>query len=258
MKFRRKVGPRFRVDTSDLVRYPTLLPIRTCSGDMLWLTWVEVRLRHGGLVAPLCFRARPRQPGLPIFLFPFAAQVLTRIASDPLRFLIVSFYAAALLLLMSWVVGVAALLAGAPSLFPLKLPPSLVGFVELYFVCLLGHALYIRLLVGRCQHMMADDLFWSRGTWESQEILREVGHEQLMRLSRPEVLDKDTDGGGMPRRLLRLHIPHDEPLTCVEVKCPSTGETHFLRVPPTIQTAHDGVAWSFRRNRRDYGPGMET
>jgi hypothetical protein len=44
----------------------------------------------------------------------------------------------------------------------------------------------------------------------------------------------------------------------VQVQDTSTERHYFLRVPPTIQTAAEAVAWSFGLSVEDYGPAQET
>jgi hypothetical protein len=35
----------------------------------------------------------------------------------------------------------------------------------------------------------------------------------------------------------------DEDLVCVSVICPSTGRQYVIRVPPTVTTCHQAIAW---------------
>lgn len=44
----------------------------------------------------------------------------------------------------------------------------------------------------------------------------------------------------------------------VQVQDASTARQYFLRVPPTIQTAAEAVAWSFQLAVEEYGPAQET
>ncbi|MBV9258498.1 MAG: hypothetical protein JO215_10810 [Ktedonobacteraceae bacterium] len=44
----------------------------------------------------------------------------------------------------------------------------------------------------------------------------------------------------------------------VQVQDASTGRQYFLRVPPTIQTAAEAVAWSFHLAVEEYSPAQET
>jgi hypothetical protein len=63
--------------------------------------------------------------------------------------------------------------------------------------------------------------------------------------------------------LFRKELRGDEPLVMVKV-VNSTPEPdgslkeYFLRVPPTIQTAHEAVAWTFGKTSADYAPDQET
>lgn len=58
--------------------------------------------------------------------------------------------------------------------------------------------------------------------------------------------------------LYRVDFPNDEPLVMVNVTDPSTNRRYFLRVPPTIQTAHAAVAWTFGMTPDEYKPDKET
>jgi hypothetical protein len=60
-----------------------------------------------------------------------------------------------------------------------------------------------------------------------------------------KVLDQDSDRAGMPRRLLQIALPQDEPVILVEVQCPSTQKIAHLRVPPNMERCSQAVAWSF-------------
>ena len=63
--------------------------------------------------------------------------------------------------------------------------------------------------------------------------------------------------------LFRKEIPGDEPLVLVKV-INSTPEqdghskAYFIRVPPTIETAHAAVAWSFGMTSNEYHPKAEA
>lgn len=64
--------------------------------------------------------------------------------------------------------------------------------------------------------------------------------------------------------LYRVELGDDEPLVMVEVEN-STAEPdgshkmYWLRVPPTMKTAREAVAWTFGIERAaDYAPAMET
>lgn len=62
-----------------------------------------------------------------------------------------------------------------------------------------------------------------------------------------------------PRRLIRIEKIKDtdgEHPQYVEVTCPSTGRVYHLRVPPTMMTCTEAVAWTFRVTA--YSPAIQT
>jgi hypothetical protein len=74
-------------------------------------------------------------------------------------------------------------------------------------------------------------------------LLERYGIERFMLDAGAEVLDEDRDPGGV-RNLLRVALEGDEDLVCVMVHCPSTGGRYLLRVPPTMTTCHQAIAWT--------------
>jgi hypothetical protein len=89
-------------------------------------------------------------------------------------------------------------------------------------------------------------------------MLERCGLEQLMRAKAAEVLDTDRDAGGR-RELLRLGLADLEPLVCVSVHCPSTGRRYVLRVPPTMRTCREAIAWTAGfEDPSEYRPLQET
>ena len=63
--------------------------------------------------------------------------------------------------------------------------------------------------------------------------------------------------------LWRIEMPGDEAVAMVEVvnstpEPDGTYRTYHLRVPPTIRTAREGVAWGFGLTEADYGPVRQT
>jgi hypothetical protein len=89
-------------------------------------------------------------------------------------------------------------------------------------------------------------------------LLERFGFERFMREAGAAIVDQDRDPGG-ERQLLRLKLEGDEDLVCVSVRCPSTGRHYLLRVPPTMQTCRQAVAWTAGFSDPDrYGPLVET
>jgi len=89
-------------------------------------------------------------------------------------------------------------------------------------------------------------------------MLERRGLESFFHECNAEVVDQDTDPGGM-RKLLKIPLPNDEDLVCVSLICPSTGRNYIVRVPPNIRTCHAAVAWTAGfDNPADYRPIIET
>jgi len=87
-------------------------------------------------------------------------------------------------------------------------------------------------------------------------MIERFGLDRLLSQTRSQCLDVDQDGR---RALYRLRLAHDEPVVAVKVRCPSTNQVYFLRVPPAIRTCRDAVAWTFGfEKREDYQPLVET
>ncbi len=60
--------------------------------------------------------------------------------------------------------------------------------------------------------------------------------------------------------LYEVELPDDPERVAryVQVQDSSTERQYFLRVPPTIQTAAEAIAWSFGLSVEEYGPAQET
>lgn len=87
-------------------------------------------------------------------------------------------------------------------------------------------------------------------------LLDRMGWDRYIAESEAEIIDVDpSDLGGT---LYRRSFPDDEPLVMVKVLDPSTDRRYFLRVPPTITTAREAVAWTFGRDARSYAPAAQS
>ena len=104
----------------------------------------------------------------------------------------------------------------------------------------------------------AREVLGARNVELRRVLMERMGYENFMQQTQAKVWDTDTDPGGT-RRLLCVPIPHDEPLVCLAVRCPSTGREYMLRVPPTIHTCHQAAAWIAGFDNPDaYRPIQET
>lgn len=90
-------------------------------------------------------------------------------------------------------------------------------------------------------------------------LLERLGYERFVAEANVKIVDRDTDTRGGSRRLLRVPMPNDEDLVCVEVTCPSTDRKYMLRVPPRTNSCRQAVAWVCGfDDAKDYKPLQET
>lgn len=89
-------------------------------------------------------------------------------------------------------------------------------------------------------------------------LLERVGVDWFVDHAEAQVVDTDHDAAGT-RRLLRILFDGDEDYLFVEVHCPSTRQRYILRVPPTMRTCQEAVAWTAGYTNPDaYQPAVET
>jgi hypothetical protein len=90
---------------------------------------------------------------------------------------------------------------------------------------------------------------------EVRRVMQERMGEQFMEQVGGVVIDSGPRG-----TLYELALPNDRERVAryVQVQDASTDRSYFLRVPPTIQTAAEAVAWSFQLTIEEYHPGHET
>jgi hypothetical protein len=86
-----------------------------------------------------------------------------------------------------------------------------------------------------------------------------AGPAAFLRDSGGERLDHDESYGTLWRR----NVPDDEPIVMIEVvnRTPEPDgrfKRYWLRVPPTMRTAHEAVAWTFDMPAEQYAPELET
>ena len=104
--------------------------------------------------------------------------------------------------------------------------------------------------------LMPFDILHERNVEVRRIMIERYGVDHLLAKTHPQCLDVDQGG---QRALYQLRLSHDEPIVAVKVRCPSTNQVYFLRVPPAIRTCRAAVAWTFGFERADeYQPMIET
>ena len=89
-------------------------------------------------------------------------------------------------------------------------------------------------------------------------LVDRYGPDRYLREAGGEVVQRDHCGN-----LWRAEMPGDEPLTMIEVRNATiepdgSRRTFWLRVPPQVQTALEGVAWTFDLPPERYQPQVQT
>ncbi|HEX4812063.1 MAG TPA: hypothetical protein VFV66_04865 [Nonomuraea sp.] len=89
-------------------------------------------------------------------------------------------------------------------------------------------------------------------------MLEHFGYDRYLAESDAKPVHRDETGV-----LWRIELPDDEPIAMVEVvnstpEPDGTRRTYFLRVPPWVRGAREGVAWTFGVAESDYRPDRET
>jgi len=84
--------------------------------------------------------------------------------------------------------------------------------------------------------------------------LEEFGYGRFLAQMEHKIIDKDGE-----QELVRINwLKREEPIYLVKVKCPSTDAFYTLRVPPTMRTVKEAVAWTFGLSPNEYHPEKET
>jgi hypothetical protein len=89
-------------------------------------------------------------------------------------------------------------------------------------------------------------------------MLERYGLDRYLRDADATLVQADRYG-----KLWRCELPNDEPLAIVEVvnatpEPDGTYATYLLRVPPTVSSAKQAVAWTFGMFAEDYHPAVQT
>ncbi|MCX5706010.1 MAG: toxin-antitoxin system YwqK family antitoxin [Candidatus Omnitrophica bacterium] len=98
------------------------------------------------------------------------------------------------------------------------------------------------------KQIRAEDILKVKNTTARRFCLEELGYERFLAQMPHEILHKEGD-----YELVRIDwYKREEPIYLVKVKCPSTGAFYTLRVPPTMKTVKEAIAWTFRVKEGEY------
>lgn len=97
-------------------------------------------------------------------------------------------------------------------------------------------------------NLTAQDILTARNAELKQRALKTMGYERFVAETKPVTLDKNGDN-----ELLRI-----DDIVLAYVKDSSTPRRYLLRVPPTMKTVHEAIAWTFGLRPEQYHPEIET
>ena len=110
---------------------------------------------------------------------------------------------------------------------------------------------YEQFLAGQ---LPAKDILEIKNSAVRRILVEEFGYARILAEMSHEVIERDGEQE-LVRIVWRLR---EEPICLVKVKCPSTGAFYTLRVPPTMKTVKNAVAWTFDVKADEYEPAKET
>lgn len=98
----------------------------------------------------------------------------------------------------------------------------------------------------------ARDIVRCRNVRIREFLLQRYGFEKFAKELNCKIIHKDGEN-----ELLRVSSG-EEPIMMVKVRDPSTGRFHIIRVPPTMKTCREAIAWTFGMAEEEYKPIKET
>jgi hypothetical protein len=108
-------------------------------------------------------------------------------------------------------------------------------------------------------HDISVDMIENQISVERRRVMIELyGAARYLRDSGAVLVNEDETGA-----LYRKELLYDEPMQMVKVvnstpEPDGTFREYFLRVPPTVRTAREAVAWTFATDESEYSPQFET
>jgi len=121
---------------------------------------------------------------------------------------------------------------------------------KLYYI----HGVQVRDYVVENPNLITPAKISKQANVEVRRIMLDLyGWDRYLVATKTKPIHQDEFG-----TLYHRHINEDEDLVMVRVKDATTDREYFLRVPPTIQTAKEAVAWTFEQDAKDYQPTIET
>lgn len=110
-------------------------------------------------------------------------------------------------------------------------------------------------IIMRPERLTKKDWMAERNLEARRVIQERLGNERFVELMGGKCIDKGKRG-----RLIEVNLGSgpERMAHYVHVQDSSTQRQYYLRVPPSITSADEAIAWTFGLDARDYQPGQET
>lgn len=101
--------------------------------------------------------------------------------------------------------------------------------------------------------LRAKEIMNCRNAEIRRSLLASFGYEKFLAEIKGFTIHSDGDS-----RLVKIEWRDEEPIKLVKVKDSSTNRFYVLRVPPTVKTCREAIAWTFGLREEEYKPKKET
>jgi len=116
------------------------------------------------------------------------------------------------------------------------------------------HKLQDYLLFLRADKLTAREILSCRNVEIRTLLLNQFGHERLIKELEGIVIHQEGDS-----QLIKLDLGNiTEPIRVIKVRDSSTKKYYILRVPPTVKTCKQAIAWTFGMEEDEYDPIKES
>ena len=116
------------------------------------------------------------------------------------------------------------------------------------------HKLQDYLLFLKADKLTAREILSCRNVEIRTLLLNEFGHERLIKELKGIIIHQEGDS-----QLIKLDLGSiTEPIRVIKVRDSTTNKYYILRVPPTVKTCRQAIAWTFGLEENEYYPIKET
>jgi hypothetical protein len=114
-------------------------------------------------------------------------------------------------------------------------------------------------VIMRPNELTPEEIMQENNQEVKRVMLERYGWEKILLTLKAEKINEDQAGILYKTNRLGEYLEREDPeARFVLVQDPSTDRRYCLRVPPTVKTAKEAVAWTFDTEAKAYNPSVET